>query len=178
MESYNDVEESGAEDDSGGSGSETAEMTMATAPSNSFDPLKAEEEVNLEEHMANEFRKAWRVGVLQTEGESKYYGLSAADSELLARKKAPPPTYPCKWGCGVALEQSDTERHETQDCPKREIRCENEGCSKSVLATDFEMHVNSCRRRRIDCPMHCGKKILLAGFFFVPTLFLVLACFL
>ena len=68
---------------------------------------------------------------------------------------------PCCWGCGLITDRRTLVQHESTDCPRRAVKCRNEGCFIDGLqAWEQERHeLELCTQRVVDCPLGCGARM-------------------
>ena len=64
----------------------------------------------------------------------------------------------CAWGCGARLPASLMQKHEDDQCIKREVLCPF-GCDvERVTLEGLEEHKRQCPRRPVRCSLGCGAK--------------------
>ena len=71
---------------------------------------------------------------------------------VLGRRGAAVPKVPCCWGCGLIADRATLAGgHESNECPKRFVRCRNAGCHVELLqAWEQEQHESEF------CPQRCA----------------------
>ena len=58
----------------------------------------------------------------------------------------------CPYGCGFESDAMEVDKHQVFTCPKRRIKCPNEGCQIMMKACDMEeRHLKDCPQQLMFC---------------------------
>ena len=62
----------------------------------------------------------------------------------------------CKLGCGELLKREEFGRHEKENCPQRQVKCDY--CDDNFKSCKFNEHLDECPKMKVSCDL-CGTKI-------------------
>jgi len=58
---------------------------------------------------------------------------------------------PCPQNCGIDLKLFERKYHIDNECPKRWVKCQHDGCDQEIRADSQESHQQTCNHRIIPC---------------------------
>ena len=64
----------------------------------------------------------------------------------------------CKLNCRKVLRREELERHEKENCLKRQVKCDH--CDENFISRELDRHLKKCPKMKVSCILvGCGTKI-------------------